>query len=206
MHSYQPSRGRILFEVLCALGIAAALADAWLQTDVRGLAAAALVAALYGLVHFFDLFRRNPAVEVEPQRIDFETPVEAETVPVVQSFDPKPLPVEPQLVAEVVEDQPSAEDADAPQPAIKPAKASGRVKAPRKGSNRRASKSTDVEATDLAPAVAVEGEAPAHLGETLSDMAPEPLEAPLHSPVTPLFEPETFGRPAHRATFGRKVG
>lgn len=222
MHSYQPSRGRILFEVLCALGISAALADAWLQTGVRGLAAAGLVAALYGLVHFFDLFRRNPAVEVEPQRIEFETPIEAEPEPNVQSSGPQPLPMEPQLVAvnvvedeppfgvanvvEFFEDEPAADEVEVVEPVATPAKAGRRAKTPRKGGSRRTSKPTDEEPTELPPAVAVEGEARAHLDATLTDTAPEPPEAPLHSPVTQLFEPETLGRQPHRATFGRKVG
>jgi len=221
MHSYQPSRGRIVFKVLCAFGVSAALADAWLQTDVRGLAAAGLVAALYGLVHFFDLFRRSAAVEAEPQRIDFDTPIEAEPGSIAQSFDPRPLPAEPQLVlADVVEgepqfvanvvefvtDEPALDEVEAIGPVPTPAKASRRSKAPRKGGNRRGSKARDEETPDLAPAEEAEAEAAEHSDPTLPDLMPEPPEASLHSPVTPLFEPEPFGRQSHRATFGRKVG
>lgn len=221
MHSYQPSRGRIFFQVLCAFGISAALADAWLQTGVRGLAAAGLVTALYGLVHFFDLFRRSPAVEAEPQRIDFDTPIEAEPEPVLQSFDPQPLPAEPQFVVadaveeepqyvanvvEFVTDDPAVDEMEAVEPVPTPAKASRRPKAPRKGGNRRGSKSLDEETRDLEPADEVEAEASAHSDDNLPEMIPEPPEAPLHSPVAPLFEPEPFGRQPHRATFGRKVG
>ena len=71
MHSFQPSRGRIFFEVLCAIGIAASCGGAWLQTGASALLAAAAVATFYALVHFFDLFRRDPSLAVEPQRIDF---------------------------------------------------------------------------------------------------------------------------------------
>ena len=72
MHSFQPSRGRTFFEVLCAFALAASFVGAWMQTGASALLAAASVAALYGLVHAFDLFRRNPTVAVEPQRIELE--------------------------------------------------------------------------------------------------------------------------------------
>jgi hypothetical protein len=59
MHSFQPSRGRIVFQVLCAIGVAASFGGAWLQTGASALLAASAIATLYGLVHFFDLFRRD---------------------------------------------------------------------------------------------------------------------------------------------------
>lgn len=63
MHSFHHSRGRIFFEVLCAFGMSASLAVAWMQTYSSALLAAAAVAALYGLVHAADMLRRNPVAD-----------------------------------------------------------------------------------------------------------------------------------------------
>ena len=72
MHSFHHSRGRILFEVFCAFAVVASLVGAWRQTHASALLVAAAAAALYGMVHLFDLDRRDPAEATEPQRIDFE--------------------------------------------------------------------------------------------------------------------------------------
>ena len=76
MHSFQPSRGRILFEVLCALGWVASFVGAWKQTGASALLVAATVAGLYGFVRLFDLARPEPANAEEPQRIEFEPEAE----------------------------------------------------------------------------------------------------------------------------------
>jgi hypothetical protein len=60
MHSFHHSRGRIFFEVFCALAIGASLVGAWMQTGAQSLLAAAALAALYGLVHAFDMKLRKP--------------------------------------------------------------------------------------------------------------------------------------------------
>lgn len=144
MHSFQPSRGRIFFEVLCAVGIAASCGGAWMQTGATALLAAAGIATLYALVHFFDLFRREPSVAVKPQRTEFEPEAVVET-PVRQSVSALQARIDEQLTAyRVVEEAPAAEltvpheaqsvEQAAPQPIeSKPAKA------PRKASSRRAS-------------------------------------------------------------------
>ena len=67
MHSFHHSRSRILFEVFCALAISASCVGAWMQTGAWALLPAAVVAALYGIVHTFDLRRRNSINLVEPQ-------------------------------------------------------------------------------------------------------------------------------------------
>lgn len=74
MHSPQHSRGRILFEVMCAWAAAASCAGAWIQTGASALLPAAAAAFLYGAVHLFDMAGRNPARAEEPQR---EFPVAA---------------------------------------------------------------------------------------------------------------------------------
>src|SRR5512139_700470 len=91
MHSFQPSRARILFEVLCAVGIAASCGGAWLQTGASALLAASAIATLYGLVHFFDLFRQEPSLAAEPQRIAFAADGQAELMTVDDVVNPKPL-------------------------------------------------------------------------------------------------------------------
>ena len=62
MHSFHPSRGRILFETLCALAISASCAGAWVQTGASAFLPAAFVTALYGLWHLTDMRGRRPAV------------------------------------------------------------------------------------------------------------------------------------------------
>lgn len=58
MHSFHHSRGRILFDVFCALVVAAASAVAWSQTGASALLALAAVAAVYAVVHATDRPRR----------------------------------------------------------------------------------------------------------------------------------------------------
>ena len=157
MHSYQPSRGRIFFQVLCVFGMSVTLAGAWLQTGAIALAAAAFIAALYGVVHFFDLFR-NRAVEIEPQRIDFNTPPEMPTVPVLQETSVRLAVVETQLDADnvVMERQPVVE-AEPIEPAPLPAKAGRGAKTSRKGGSRPKSAPKHKEVTPLAPEEEAEG-------------------------------------------------
>ena len=66
MHSFHQSRGRILFEVACALTISASCVVAWMQTYASAFLPAAAVAALYGLVHAFDLARPKPRLAADP--------------------------------------------------------------------------------------------------------------------------------------------
>ena len=100
MHSFHHSRGRIFFEVLCALGMSASFVGAWTQTGASALLPAAAVALLYGLVHMFDMFRRRPAapkpeaVEVAAEQpVAAVQPVLADPVPeVTELAEPAPLP------------------------------------------------------------------------------------------------------------------
>jgi hypothetical protein len=63
MHSLQQSRGRILFDAVCAFGIAASCVAAWMQTWSTAMLPAAAIAALYGLVRASDMLRREPKVD-----------------------------------------------------------------------------------------------------------------------------------------------
>ncbi|HEY7005143.1 MAG TPA: hypothetical protein VH392_01535 [Sphingomicrobium sp.] len=77
MHSFHQSRGRILFEALCALGISASLAGAWLQTQASAVLPAAALALVLGLVRMSDMSRRSPdnaAERREEHPIDVPTP------------------------------------------------------------------------------------------------------------------------------------
>jgi hypothetical protein len=190
MHSFHQSRGRIFFEVFCALAIAASFAGAWQQTGASALLAGAAVAALYGLVHLFDLRRPKSAVTVEPQRIDFETETEDE----LPGHQDHGLPLK-------VDDQSTT--GHIPENAEIVAPAAPRARAPRKGGRRpKALKEAKVAklASPEEPQVA-ELEAPA---EAEIDV-PAAHEEAMHYSPAPLFEPEPFARQRH-AVFGRKAG
>ena len=208
MHSFHPSRGRILFDFLCALGIVASGVGAWKQTGATALLAAAAVAGLYGFVRLFDLIRRDPAAAEEPQRIDFVAEREVD-LSAEQSVVVPMVAAEPVVIAE-----PMVEPAELMEPeAPRPAKAR-RAKASRKAGGRKAAaketkvaevmpsepaavvafaSSDEVEATDFAMPEDME----------LDDMPS--LEEPAHPQIAPLFEPEPFARMPRRA-FGRKAG
>ncbi|MFL6723428.1 MAG: hypothetical protein ACJ8FC_07495 [Sphingomicrobium sp.] len=181
MHSFHHSRGRILFEVFCAFAVVASLVGAWRQTHASALLVAAVAAGLYGMVHLFDLDRREPAEAIEPQRIDFEPEAEAD-LPVLKAVEVPLAVVEPQLVTDAIEEPESVEVA-APR-----ASGARKAKTARKGSGRR-TKETKVAALPL--------------HEETETLQPE---EPAHVAVAPLFEPEPYFRLQQRARFGRKAG
>ena len=185
MHSFHQSRGRIVFEVLCTLTIAASCYGAWMQTGAWALLPGAAVAALYGVVHLFDLRRPRPATSVEPQRI---------VVDESQCDRPTDAGSKQEAVA--------AEEPEASEPALEaePAKSKTprasrprRTKTMRKGGRRAADQSEPV--TAAAPA------AP----EPDAVSSPTPFDEAAHSNIEPLFEPEPFVR-MPRPAFGRKAG
>src|SRR5687767_12239429 len=191
MHSFQPSRGRVLFEVLCALTVSASCAAAWMQTGASALLGAAGAAALYGLVHLFDMRRPTAAHAVEPQRVDFEPEVSEIILPMA--------------AGEQMADAPVAEEAAMVEPAPSRAGA-GRRSGSRKGNGRRTKTQKAPKVTELAPAdeaevpwPMAEEAVPAEDGELAS--LPE-LEA-AHPHIAPLFEPEPFAR-MPRPAFGRR--
>lgn len=194
MHSFQPSRGRILFEVFCALAVVASMVGAWQQTQASALLTAAAAAGLYAMVRLFDLARRDPVQAEEPQRIDFEA---AEALPAV--------PAEAAPLAEV-EPTPEPEASNAEPEPVEPAirASAGRRKGgSRKGNGRRAS-AAKAKVVEFAP---VEVEQPdlvdVAVPEELEFDPPMAAEAPAHVPHAPLFEPEPFVR-MPRAAFGRR--
>ena len=195
MHSFQPSRGRILFEVLCAVGIAASCGGAWMQTGASALLAASSIATLYGLVHFFDLFRREASLAAEPQRIDFALDGEADLSAVKDGAAPEPtvkemvdaLALDPRLTdfgdAEAAPIEANVALADDVEPA----------KAPRKGSRRTTGSQKKSKSAEPMPPVEAE-----------SAVTHVPIvEEVTHVHVAPLFEPDPFVR-MPRQGFGRR--
>lgn len=204
MHSFHHSRGRILFEILCALGMAASCVAAWRQTGASALLAAASIAALYGFAHLLDLRRPKLARAAEPQRIEFDAEPERE-LPADQN----------ELATSSAEDQPPAADPgiDQPEPVEPAAPRSGRRSGgSRKGSGRRTGARKEAKAAKSAAPVEVEAASHAPrqkpsvielTPQTVEEFAmmPEEEAAPPH--IQPLFEPEPFAR-MPRPAFGRR--
>jgi hypothetical protein len=179
MLSFHQSRGRILFEVSCAIAIAASFVGAWMDLGTPALLAAAAVFSLFGIVRLFDM--RQPAqavVEAAPATDEHEIqcpPVEA-------------APIEtpmPELAAEPVPSKP-ARARRKKQATAKPAVVE--IEEPSAG---------PIVVTGLADPDEPQPEAQAPRGAVSEELD--------HPPVTPLFEPEPFVR-QQRAVFGRKAG
>ena len=178
MHSFHHSRGRILFDIFCALTIGASCAVAWLQTGASALLAIAGVAAAYSLVLATDAGRRSPPVatagrapEPEEDQGDLLAYVAPEAQPVVDAA-PKPPKAK----------RPSRKKKAVPEAAAEPA-----VVIP--------------EEVAAEPAL-VEPEEALTISDEPATTAPEEEH---HAIVTPLFEPQPLVR-QQRTVFGRKAG
>ena len=204
MHRTSPSRGRVLFEVLCALGMSASFAGAWMQTHATALLGAAGVAAFYALVHLFDLRQRKAAETaeaVEPQRVEFEPETSEIVVPMVSSG---------QLV-----DEGAIEEVEAAEPG--PVRTGpGRRSGSRKSSGgRRAKAPKAAKLVELTPVEEVQEVAAAwpmtevtEAGALAARVDDEEFvfpadDEPSQPHIAPLFEPEPFARMQRRA-FGRR--
>lgn len=190
MHSFHHSRGRILFEVFCALAISASLVGAWLQTDASALLAVAAVSALYGLVHAFDATVARRVAVANPEEPACGT-TEQGAAPLAAT--------DRQVATDNI-----IEDSELVEPAAPQKMAGRRAKAPRKGGGRRASAPKTAKVAEIAPLVEADVAelAPAEEAEVAVLMAPEEAT---YSHIEPLFEPEPFVRMPRRA-FGRKAG
>jgi hypothetical protein len=198
MRDFHQSRGRILFEVFCALVVAASCAGAWMQTGAWALLPVALVALLYGVVHAFDLARRNPADAADPERIDLAADPHGSL--------PAPLDSDVSLAAaeQLATTDEAVEEVELVKLAAPPGSKIRRAKAPRKSGGRRASEPKETKATERAPLVEAEVAVPVDV-EEVEVAPPLPPEEEAHVPLAPLFEPEPFAR-QQRAVFGRKAG
>ena len=185
MHSFRPSRARILFEVFCVLALSASLGVAWVQTGASALLGATAGAALFGLSHAFGM-RRGPTVATEPQRIGF-----AEENPECSLAEP--IVVEPAAAEEEPDLAPAPAEAEVV--AIAPAVESkpGRSKVSRKPrAARKAAKEPEIAQPE--PVEAIDVVVPISFDE---------LDQPR---IEPLFEPEPFVRQPRAVVFGRKAG
>lgn len=219
MQSFHRSRGRILFEVFCALAIAESFAGAWMQTHATAFLPAAVVSALYGIVRAFDMFGRKSTVAVAAAPQPTWSAVEPETA----------LLADLELIPEE-----SVQD-DRPEPAAPRASRARRAKSAPKASRGRTKvreeKVAEPAATEEAmvlesppeEAVVVEPTPPPEPEvaappppsaaqvvkltppENVQPPAPPPAEETPPAPLTPLFEPQPFVR-QQRGMFGRKAG
>ena len=197
MHSFQPSRGRVFFEVLCALGMSVSFAGAWLETHATALLGAAGIAALYGLVHLFDMRLPRSAVTVEPQRVEFAPETADIVVPMVTAAEPEAAEHHVEEVAVV---EPAA-----------PRSGDGRRSGSRKGSGRRAKAPKVAKAPEPAPVeeagvpwpIADEAELHEQSLQEEEEFAFIPDGETAQPHIAPLFEPEPFVRMPRQA-FGRR--
>jgi hypothetical protein len=187
MHSFQPSRGRILFEVFCALAISASFVGTWMQTQGWAMLPAALVALLWGLIHAFEMRSNKTAGLVEPQRV--EPILDPQEAAPARRLEAPP----PALADQLLTSYTAPEQVAAVKPAASKTGKGRRTKAPGKGNGRSTNLPKGVKAAKPA-------------SSELSDLAViASHEEPAHHSLAPLFEPEPFARQRH-AVFGRKAG
>jgi hypothetical protein len=180
MHSFHHSRGRVLFEIFCALTIAASCVVAWQQSYISAFLAIGGVAALYAMVHATDLRRPREAVAAVGPVIEPHAEEQGDL-----------LAYEPPVVALVVEEEPAAEPAPRPK---------------RKSRKKPAVAEVAVEVPDPEPETVEAVEADEAAPEPVEiEASPDPveIEEEYHAPVTPLFEPQPIVR-QQRAVFGRR--
>lgn len=102
MHRHHRGRGKILFEVFCALSLAASFAGAWDQTGSSALLASASIVALFAFYWSFGLFARDRLDDAaKPTAAVAQAPAaQVETAAQVQVFACEPeVPAEPEPVA-----------------------------------------------------------------------------------------------------------
>lgn len=196
MHSFQPSRGRVFVEFLCALAIVASLVGAWRQTQASALLLAAGAAALLGMIRLFDMSRGTPATVEEPQRIGFEPELPAEEAAL-------PGAAQPTAAEEVEAVEPSGEVIEFIEPEGPRTGAGRRKGGSRKGTGRRAAPRKAARIVDISVAEAVDDEAGIDEADSAAAAVEIAVPEPVHVPHAPLFEPEPFVRMPRQA-FGRR--
>jgi hypothetical protein len=205
MHSFQPSRGRILFEVFCAFGIVASCVGAWKQTGASALLAAASFAGLYGFVRLLDLAAPRQAEVIEPQRIEFEPEVEADLPAYPGVVVPIAAPDQRPDIGEQRVVEAAVDEAELVEPPAPRAKEPRQAKAPRKSGGRRSKAPKEAKVTELAPPAEPEIPEPV-FHEEVDAFEPGPHDEVAHIPPAPLFEPAPYVHVRQqRAAFGRKA-
>lgn len=182
MHSFHQSRGRIAFDVLCALALAASCAAAWAQTGVSAFLAMSCVAIAYGLVHATAL-RRQPAV-AGVENCETLGDQQGDLLAQLESADRPPR----------TEAAPSVEVVSIAAPEAPAEKLSPEPARPR---SRKKKVSTKAPVTPEAQ--------PEQAGANTATIQYPGLEEEHHPPIAPLFEPQPLVR-QQRTVFGRKAG
>ena len=99
MHSHRRHRGKVLFEVLCALALGASFAGASDQTGSSALLGSGAILALFALYWSFGLFARREvgevaqAAAVQPQEAEVAPMVQDEAYAVEEEVVPEPAPL-----------------------------------------------------------------------------------------------------------------
>ena len=182
MHSHRRSRGKILFEALCAFGLAASFAGASDQTGASALLASASIMGLVAIYWSFGLFARDRAIKpssrARPSRPLHRSNSRARSLRPLRRCEVETLRLEEVFARD-------AEEAFACEPEVA-AEPKPVAKAPKKPRARKVKKTAAVAAP------IVEQAEPA----ASADSAPKDL------PLEPLFEPQPFARQPR--AFGRK--
>ncbi len=195
MQSHRRSRGKVVFEALCGLGLAASFAAAWDQVGAPALLASASITALFAIYWAFGLFGRDPTHQAEqPAAAVAPAPPAEPPTPVVAVAPPveQPTPAvaaAPQVAVETLRlEEVFARDAQEaverePEVVAEPEPV---AKAPKKPRARKAKKAT------------------ADAGAIVEQPEPAAFAEPaFHAlPLEPLFEPQPFARQPR--AFGRK--
>ena len=196
MHSFHQSRGRIFFEVLCALAVSVSCVGTWMQTGASAMLPAAAATLLYALVHSFDMAGRKSAAAATGQRRGAPTADVESAAPAEQPMTEVPFQKSRSLAVQ----------------AAPPARKVRQPKAPRKKSKAAevapAEEAKVVEfVPDEDPQFVVHDEDPEVVvhDEDPEAVLPMPFDEEHHASVTPLFEPVPFVR-QQRTGFGRKSG
>ena len=207
MHSFQPSRGRILFEFVCALGIVASCVGAWKQTGASALLLAAFVAGLYGFVHLFDMRRPRPVHSADQPAVESAPEQQADIRAFLNAVGPEPVAdgeppfVEPAVARPSIDVEPAAEGELVEPVAVEPTEPE-LPKPRRKGGSRRPKTVEEAVVVEMAAAEPIEIAPVADLQE--EPASPWPVaEEETHPHIAPLFEPEPFAR-MPRPAFGRR--
>jgi len=206
MHSHRRPRGRIFFEVLCAVTVGASFVGAWIQTGAWAFIGPAFVFTLFGLYWSFDMFgSREPAraaAAVEPApALAFVGESEPVAPPVeIRTFEPAAAYVPESAIEEPV----ALAAADyAPEPVVE-------AKPKRRPKKAKPEPVAMVAEPDPQPVAEPVVEPVVEQAPVVFDEAPSFEEASSfdkdehHEPhIEPLFDPQPFVRQA-RPAFGKR--
>ena len=170
MHSFHHSRGRILFEVACALTVSASCVAAWMDLGIPAFLAAAAASALYAFVHLFDMRGRNPAAAFAAPAVELDAESQGDLLAYVDAPASAPAADPAASFVELVEEPTSVEEAppvEEPEPVAEAEPLEEPAPAPR-AKKRRSSK----KAEPVAEAEPVVESEPVHSGTPFAEVEP----------------------------------